>query len=458
MKSDFGSNREVSNRPIVRSNNAMKTLLSSFALAVPLLLLALLFQLAGPGSSPASERVYLDISAPEVRKINFAIPYFQNKSVSDPASNLAKEFSDILGKALVFHGIVTMVPADRYGADQGADWKRLGADYAVLGQFSAAGDSLKMEMRLLDVASDEVMMGKTFSGSTNQKHQMLFKFCDSVIETLTGKPGIASTQIAFVGRENTVKEVYLTDILGKTLRQITRHKHLTVSPRFLPGGKFLSYTSYHSGNQNLYITDLRQDKTTQAISRRKGLNLAPAWSADGETMVVTLSKDGNPDLYLLDRKGEIIEQLTSRAGINVSPTWSPDGSTIVFVSDRTGKPQLFALDMRTRGVRRLTFDGAENAEPSWSPTENLIVFSSLREGVYQLFTMNPQGESPKQLTFDLSHHESPSWSPDGNQIIFVKRDGNKQSIYAIMKNGSFERRLFNFPGNQTYPQWSRKDY
>lgn len=411
-----------------------------------------------PWRAMASDRVYLDISAPEVRKINIAAPWFQNKSASDQSSQFGKEFADTVGKALQFHGVIAIVPPEKYAGNQGADWKRLGADYAVLGQFVLAGDTLKLELRLLDASTDEIVMGKTFSGGVDQKNQMLFRFCDSVMETLTGKPGIAATQIAFVKREGTVKEVYLTDILGKGLRQITRHKHLTVSPRFLPGGKFLSYTSYHSGNQNLYITDLRQDKTTQAISRRKGLNLAPAWSADGETMVVTLSKDGNPDLYLLDRKGEIIEQLTTRAGINVSPSWSPDGSTVVFVSDRTGKPQLFALDMRTRGIRRLTFDGTENAEPSWSPTENLIVFSSLREGVYQLFMMNPQGGAPKQLTFDLSHHESPSWSPDGNQIIYVKRDGEKQSIYAIMKNGSFDRRLFNFPGNQTYPQWSRKDY
>ncbi len=404
----------------------------------------------------AADRVYLDISAPEIRKINIAVPSFQNKSLSDQRQNLSKDMADIVGQALQFHGIIAILPAEKYGDTQSADWKRLGADYTVLGQYVISGEVLKLEMRLQDAAGDEVVMGKTFSGSMDQKNQMLFKFCDSVIESLTGKPGIAATQIAFVNRDNTIKEVYLTDILGKNSRQITRHKHLTVSPRFLPGGTFLSYTSYHSGNQNLYITDLRQDKTTQALSRRKGLNLAPSWSADGESMILTLSKDGNPDLYLLDRKGEIIEQLTNRSGINVSPAWSPDGSTVVFVSDRTGKPQLFSLDMRTRNVRRLTFEGTENAEPSWSPTENLIVYSSLREGVYQLFTMNPQtGAAPKQLTHDLSHHEAPSWSPDGNQVIFAKRDGNKQAIYGIMKSGSFERKLFNFPGSQTYPQWSR---
>ena len=110
-----------------------------------------------------------------------------------------------------------------------------------------------------------------------QKDRMLYKYCDHVIKTLTGTEGIADSKIAFVSTNLKTKEVYLTDILGREVRQVTRHKNLTVSPRFKPGGIFLTYSSYHTGNQNLYITDLRQTKTTRALSRRKGLNLGPAW-------------------------------------------------------------------------------------------------------------------------------------------------------------------------------------
>lgn len=403
-----------------------------------------------------AERVYLDITASEARKINMAVPWFENKGLPQQKQNLGRQLADTLSKALNFHGIISIISSSEYGGSQAGDWKKLGADYSILGQYEIQSDSIKFEMRLLDVAGNEIIMGKSFSGSMQQKEQMIFKFCDSVIETLTGKPGIATTRIAFINGENNVKEVYMTDILGTSFKQITRHKHLTVSPRFVPGGNFLTYTSYHSGNQNLYITDLRQNKTTRALSRRKGLNLAPAWSADGKYMVLTLSKNGNPDLYLLDDKGEILEQLTNRAGINVSPTWSPDGSHLVFVSDRSGNPQLYLMDMRTRKVKRLTFEGSENAEPCWSPSEDLIVYSSLRNGVYQLFTLNPyKNNAPTQVTEDLSYHESPCWSPDGNQIIFAKRDGKKNQIYGIMKNGSFQRRLFTLPGSQNYPQWSR---
>ncbi len=424
-------------------------------------LYSILFFLVGmltaqPVNAASSPRVYLDITAPETRKIEMAVPWFTNKDTTGKRHHLDSELADILAKALKFHGIISILSTKRYGGSHTTEWKKHSVDYVVLGQYSKASGSLKFELRLLDVASNEIIMGKSFSGSMQQKEQMLYKYCDHVIKTLTGTEGIADTKIAFVSTKKNTKEVFIADILGKDIRQITRHKNLTVSPRFKPGGIFLTYTSYHTGNQSLYITDLRQSKTTRALSRRRGLNLGPAWSADGKRMILTLSTSGNPDLFLLDSKGNIIEQLTRNAGINVSPTWSPDSNHVVFVSDRSGKPQLYYMNMKTRNVKRLTFEGLENAEPRWSPTENLIVYSSLRNGVYQIFTLNPLIDNePTQISKDLSHHESPVWSPDGNQILFAKRDGKRHQLYAIMKNGSYQRNVLNLPGSQTYPQWSR---
>ena len=178
-----------------------------------------------------------------------------------------------MAKALEFHGVIGITPTTEYGGTQSANWKQLGVDYAVLGQYSLSSSNLSMEIRVIDIASNQTLMGKSFTGSPQQRDEMLFKFCDSVIEALTGKPGIAQTKIAYISYVKNSKEVYLTDILGRKTRQITRHKNLTVSPRFTPDGKSLSYTSYHSGNQNLYITDLSQSKVTRVISKRKGMNL-----------------------------------------------------------------------------------------------------------------------------------------------------------------------------------------
>jgi len=430
------------------------TLISCFSLTLLSVLFNIVF--AQTTHAASTKRVYLDITAPETRKIEIAVPWFINKNTPGRGQSLDRELADTLAKALKFHGIISILPTKKYGGSQSVDWRKQSVDYVVLGQYNTISNSLKFELRLLDVAGNEIIMGKSFSGSMQQKEQMLFKYCDHVIKTLTGTEGIANSKIAFVSTGAKIKEIYIADILGKKIRQVTRHKNLTVSPRFKPGGIFLTYTSYHTGNQNLYITDLRQSKTTRALSRRKGLNLGPAWSADGKRMILTLSTSGSPDLFLLDDKGNIIEQLTNKAGINVSPTLSPDGNHVVFVSDRSGKPQLYYMNMKNRKVKRLTFEGIENAEPNWSPTEDRIVYSSLRNGVYQLFMLNPlREENPVQLTSDLSHHESPVWSPDGNQVLFAKRDGKRHQIYAIMKNGSYQRIVLNLPGSQTYPQWSR---
>jgi len=401
-----------------------------------------------------AERVYLDISASETRKIQFAVPDLLTESGGQQP--LGHDLADIIGKSLVFHGIISLTPSGDYGNNPNADWKKLGLDYVVLGTYASAGPSLSLKLRLVEAASGNLVIGKTYTGTTSQRHKMLYKFCDDVILALTGKPGIASSQIAYVSFDGRTKEAYLTDILGSFQRRVTRHQNLVVSPRFTRDGNFLAYSSYHTGNQNLYITDLRQSTTTTRIMGFKGLNYGPAFSPDGRYMIVTLSKDGNPDLYLCTPQGKIIERLTNGPGLNTSASWSPDGTRIAFVSDRTGKPQVYVMDMRTRQIQRISFQGSENAEPAWSPTEDLIVYSSLIGGVYQLFLAHPgQGDSV-QLTDDLSHHEAPNWSPDGNQIIYARRGGRTNRLCAIMKNGSYNRQLFNFSGDQTYPQWSRQ--
>ena len=284
-------------------------------------------------SSVYAKRVYLDITSAEARKIVFAVPWFQNSDTSSDNSQLDRKLADTLSKALIFHGIIDVLPSNSVAGSKSAAWNSMGADYGVIGRYSSSSDKITMEIRLFDAAEDKMIMGKSYNGPNTETDQMLYKFTDAVIEELTGKPGLATTQIAFVSEpeDKQGREVFITDILGRKMRQVTRHRNLIVSPRFSPDGNLLAYTSYHSGNQNLYVTDLRQSKTTRALSRRKGMNLAPTWSPSGNSLIVTLSHKGNPDLYQINRRGEIIKQLTTNSGIRMCFPWLP----IACVSDAT---------------------------------------------------------------------------------------------------------------------------
>jgi TolB protein len=407
------------------------------------------------GTNPAVARIDVDISTAELRKVPVAVPYFLNTGKPAQADKIGQEMADILARSLEFHGFISIIPASSYGGGQQNDWLRLQADYAVIGQYTGENDgTIIMEIRLLDIATGRLILGRRYQGTEEKTQMMLLKFCDDTIDKMTGEPGVSRTKIAYVSEKDGIKEIYMTDIFGTTPRQITKHRRIAVSPRFTPDGLFLSYTSYHRNNPTLYLTELAQSKVTVPLSQRKGLNMAPAWSPDGNSLAITLSIDGAPDLYLLDRQGEIISRLTKNEGINVSPSWSPDGKQLTFVSDRSGSPQVYVMDIKGKSVKRLTYVGNYNTTPAWSPKGDLIAYSGRYENKYHIFVIPAEGGRPTRLTRQWADHESPTWSPDGRQIAFSRNQGGKLNICAIFKNGAGLRVLFDWDGNESMPQWS----
>ena len=337
------------------------------------------------------------------------------------------------------------------------DWLKLGVDFAIITEYETSGETITFEFRLIDVTEGRMLVGKRYKGARNIQDKMVLRFCDEVIYQLTGERGISLSNIAFSSEVPAgYKEIFVADVLGRNIKQITRHKNLAVSPKFSPDGKMLTYTSYHPGNPNLYITDWQEAKRTRSISRRQGLNLAPAWSPDGKTMVITLSMDGNPDLYLINTEGVVLSRLTKNTGINVSPAWSPDGKHITFVSDRSGNPQIYIMNVKTKSIRRITFQGNDNTEPSWSPSGDWIAYSGLYEGKYQIFTIKPEGGQPLQLTWYRDDHESPSWSPDSRQLVFIRSHNNDKNLCTVFRNGTGFRILFDLEGHQSAPEWSTR--
>jgi TolB protein len=408
-------------------------------------------------ASTSQARVYLDITSPDFRKVPFAVPFIAKKNQPGKLSKADRDLTALLSKALEFHGFISVTPAERYGGSMNTDWLKLGVDFAIITEYEISGETITFEFRLIDVTEGKMLVGKRYKGAPSIRDKMVLRFCDEVIYQLTGERGISLSNITFSSEvPGGYKEIFVADVLGRNIKQITRHRNLAVSPKFSPDGKMLTYTSYHPGNPNLYITNWLEAKWTRSISRRQGLNLAPAWSPDGKTMVITLSMDGNPDLYLINKEGVILSRLTKNTGINVSPDWSPDGKHITFVSDRSGNPQIYIMNVKTKSVRRITFQGGDNTEPSWSPNGEWIAYAGLYEGRYQIFIIKPEGGKPLQLTWYRDDHESPSWSPDSRQLVFSRRHNNERDICTVFRNGTGFRILFKLEGQQSSPEWSTR--
>jgi len=406
------------------------------------------------GTRVEAARVYLDITSADLRKLPVAVPSFFDKAKPGATTKEGKEMAGLAGRALAFHGFISIIPPESYNNDHAADWQAIGADFSVLGSYELNSNGIVLEMRFVDAHNNRMVLGKRYRTALDNYTNVIKKFCDEIILQLTGERGISNSQITYVSDATGSKEVYIADVLGDGARQITRHKSITASPRFSPDGNKLVYTSYHRGNPNLYLTDLSQSRKTKAISWRPGLNATPAWSPDGKTLITTLSKDDNPDLYLMTTDGKIIERLTKNEGINVSPSWAPDGKRFAFVSDRSGTPQIYIMDKNSKRVKRLTFEGNENTTPSWSPKGDLIAYTGFNSSSHHLYTISPDGGKPSKLTEYWGNYESPSWSPDGKQIVFSRTRNGKQQLCTIFLGGKGVTPLLSLEGNQLFPQWS----
>lgn len=413
---------------------------------------------------PCQSRVYIDITAPYLRKIPTAVPVFKDLSTTQKHPDLANTLADLLAETIDFTGFFQLLDRESFLEDpQQAsliqhtinfkNWTDIGAELLIKGGFGFQEDLLKTELRLFDTFGSRLIIGKRYTGHLKDHRRMIRRFCNDIIRRLTGYEGIFNTQIAFVSTTTGHKEIYIADFDGHNPKQFTNTRVITLFPAWSSDGLWLAYTDYKRGKPDLYIRHVKERRGT--VASFEGSNITPAWVPGQFAFAASLSHQGNPAIYLLTGKGKIMRKLTHHWSIDVSPTWSPDAKAFAFVSDRSGSPQIYIKNTEDEKVRRLTYEGKYNTSPQWSPRGNYIAYTRFGEdGQTNIYLITPDGKGPIQLTRNTGNNESPTWSPDGSMIAFDSTRQGASGIYVMNANGSNQRRLLVLEGEQTNPSWS----
>jgi TolB protein len=343
------------------------------------------------------------------------------------AASLASNAFRILNQDLRIAGFFEILdpsnalidPFERGFQARDLDWdvlRLLGADIVVGGMIKLEASMLRWEPRVYDQTQRRMVFGKTYREKPEDLPMMVHRFVDEIIRYYTGAPGVFRTKIAFLSKRSDTKEIFVMDVDGENLRQITQTGSINLSPQWSPDGRELVHISYSDLNAHLYSMDI-ESMRRRVISARENMNGPAAWSPDGRYLALTLTIHGNSELYLVDQNGAILRRLTKHPSIDVSPSWSPDGGALAFVSNRSGGPQIYVLDLGSGYVRRLTFEGKYNTDPAWSPMGDWIAYSALleddyeRSGSAQIFIMLSNGENPVQITRMVGEQTYPAWSP-----------------------------------------------
>jgi TolB protein len=312
------------------------------------------------------------------------------------------------------------------GADGGAETMIVSADLRHTGEispvggagdFTASGEGTDggLSGQLINRRTGETVFSQTFSGSGRMPAH---EFADAITQAVTGRPGFASSKLAFVGAGSGDKELYLADMDGYNARAITHDHTISASPALSRDGTKLAYTSYKSGYPDVYLIDLASGQRTR-IAFFPGINSGPSFSPDGSQIALTLSKDGNPEIYTMPISGGEPTRITRTRGSETSPCWSPDGSQLVYSSDdRTGSPQLYISTSQGVGdMDHLVTGNVYCTKPDWSSDGRLIAFTARVGGTFQIGVFNLASRTARLVT--TGGGEDPAWTRDSRHLVYA---------------------------------------
>jgi TolB protein len=335
------------------------------------------------------------------------------------------------------------------------DWSTIGARLLVTGSVSTTGGDLTIEARLFDVAERKQLGGKRYQGSTRDARRMANRFADEILQMLTGEAGPFDSRLAFIStRSGRFKELYVMNLDGSDLRQLTRNQTINLSPSWGPGARSLVFTSYKDGRPKLYEMDVVTGRE-RLVPTGNGMVMGGSYAPDGKEIAVTRAgAQGDSELLLVSPDGSVLSRLTESQTINVSPSFSPNGNQLAFCSGRAGGPQIYVMGTGGGQARRVTFKGSYNTQPVWSPKGDKIAYTGRVDGRFQIFVVSADGGDATQITSSRGDNVDPTWSPDGRYLIFSSTRAGRAQLYFSDARGVRQRQLITSPGSDSSPAWS----
>ena len=340
-----------------------------------------------------------------------------------------------------------------------ADWRAINAEALVTGQVSRAEDGrLVAQYRVFDPQAEEQLEGQQILAAPAEWRRVGHKVADGVYTRLTGEGPYFDSRVVFVAESgpkgDRTKRLAVMDQDGANVRFLPDASGLVLGPRFSPNDQLVLYTSYDTGQPELYLMNLDTNQR-ERLGAFPGMSFSPQFSPSGNEVVFSAAEDGNVDLWAMNLANRSKRRLTQGAAIETSPSFSPDGSRIVFESDRGGKQQLYVMPAGGGEATRISFGAGSYGSPVWSPKGDLIAFTKILGGRFHIGVMRPDGSDERLLTTSFLD-EGPTFAPNGRVLMFSRETPGAQGTAQVMSIDVTGRNLrrVETPGPASDPAWS----
>lgn len=419
--------------------------------------------------SPAHAELEIDVRGATRNPMPIAIPEMIGNNGNFFTKIIGNDYGDkvrqVLAADLDRSGLFKILPDNSYietlnSIDQQpkfVNWQAIKAQALVQSQIvELPGEKIRVDFRLWDVASEQQLIGKSFTTTKNNWRRIAHVVADAIYERLTGDKGYFNTRVVYVsetGRATRrIKRLAMMDQDGENHKFLTDGRNLVLTPRFSPNMQKITYLEFVGNSPRVYMLDLDTNRR-QVLGNFPGMTFAPVFSPDSSKVLLSYANHGSTNIYEMDIKTRKTRQITYGSAISTSPSYSPDGSKIVFNSDRGGNQQLYVMNADGSDVERISFGKGRYATPVWSPRGDYIAFTKMVNGAFYIGVMYPDGTGERILA-DGYLVEGPTWSPNGRVLMYFRQDrGSPVRLYSIDLTGYNERRIVT-PAEASDPAWS----
>jgi TolB protein len=313
---------------------------------------------------------------------------------------------------------------------------------AVVVGGSVAGS--RLEGRLTDADGTELLRNM-YDGPDLRRgaHEL----ADDVVFALTGRPGIATSRLAFVSDVTGRPEIYVCEADGRERRRVTYDGTMAAHPSIDRTGSLLTYTSLRGVRADIIALDLMNGARRPLVTAPGG-NHGACLSPDGSQIALTMVESGWPTVVTMTLDGSSRRRLSRPGWVTSAPAWSPDGHRVVFTSDAGDNTGLQLHEGRPGGrTRQLHLGVTTAASADWSPDGQRLVFVTRHRDEAWLAVWE-RGAARVRL---LGPGQDPCWGADSRHILFSTGD---RLVTLHTETGNRRTIVENF-GRLGEPTWTK---
>jgi WD40-like Beta Propeller Repeat len=297
-------------------------------------------------------------------------------------------------------------PGNPYEAD-------LSPDAFPSGDFIAAFSTYKNDADVVVFSNRDRKLFKNLTKGYTTRYEYLVNQFVTVGPEAGRDLGVSpdGNTVAVFARKERGRDLLLLNALSGGIRQIVpMDVDQQLSPAFSPDGKKLVFKGMRAGRSDIYVYDIA-GKTLTDLTKDDAFDLAPTYSPDGKWIYYCAIAGRFAKIFRVDPSDPAQrEQITFGDWNDEDPYVSPDGKDLFFTSDRNGGIyNIYALELASGRVLQYTdvvggcftptvFVGKDNAEQ--------LVFAAYYKLRFQLYITDVK--KPFKVLPDLNPAPAPA--------------------------------------------------